>query len=319
MAAQGSKRVIYAALAGNLGIAAVKFAAAWWTGSSAMLSEAIHSLVDTSNQGLLLLGMRRAARPPTPAHPFGHGMEIYFWAFVVALMIFALGGALSIYEGIRRLSEPQPITSVWVNFAVLGASMVIESLTFKVAWRELRARYPSGTAFRALRGSKDPGIFAIFCEDAAALISLSFALVGVALAHFLEMPLFDGLASIAIGGVLVLTATFLARETLSLMTGESASAEVLADVRSVLQSDPRVMAIDDLLSMHLGPQDILLALSIDFRDDMTSAEIEDAAQELSDALQECHKSIKRVFLRPLRKPDRPAGTAAGDGSDPTAP
>lgn len=304
MAAQGSKRVIYAALAGNLGIAAVKFAAAWWTGSSAMLSEAIHSLVDTSNQGLLLLGLRRAARPPDATHPFGHGMEIYFWAFVVALMIFALGGALSIYEGIHRLSEPEPITDAWVNFAVIGISIAIESLSFRVAWRELRERYPSGSAFSALRGSKDPGIFAIFCEDAAALAGLSVALVGIALAYFLEMPLFDGLASIGIGAVLILTATFLARETLSLMTGESASAEVLADVRSILQSDPRVVAIDDLLSMHLGPQDILLALSIDFRDDMSSAEIEDAARALSKALQDYHKSIKRVFLRPLRKPDQ---------------
>lgn len=304
MKGHGSKGVIYAALAGNLGIAATKFAAAWWTGSSAMFSEAIHSLVDTSNQVLLLFGLRRAARPATASHPFGHGMEIYFWAFVVALMIFALGGALSIYEGIRRLSEPEPITSAWINFAVLGVSIVIESLTLRIAWRGLRRQYPEGSALNAVRGSKDPGIFAIFCEDAAALAGLTLALIGVSLAHFLEMPVFDGLASIAIGGVLVITAAFLARETLSLMTGESASAEVLADVRALLQADPRVVTVEELLSMHLGPDDILLAISIDFRDEMTSTEIEEAALDISDRLKACHSSITQVFLRPASKPDR---------------
>jgi cation diffusion facilitator family transporter len=303
MAGHGSRRVIYAALAGNLGIAVTKLAAAWWTGSSAMLSEAIHSLVDTSNQGLLLLGLRRAARPADANHPFGHGMEIYFWAFVVALMIFALGGAVSIYEGVHRLSDPEPIKSVWINFAVLGASIAIESMTLRVAWKELRARYSEGSVLNAVRGSKDPGIFAIFCEDAAALAGLTIALVGISLAHFLEMPVFDGLASIAIGCVLVLTAVFLARETLSLMTGESASVEVLEDARKLLQSDVRVIAVQELLSMHLGPEDILLAVSIDFRDEMSSAEIEDAARELSDGLRRSHPSLTRVFLRPVERCD----------------
>lgn len=311
MKSHGPKGVIYAALAGNLGIAATKFAAAWWTGSSAMLSEAIHSLVDSSNQVLLLLGLRRAARPATAAHPFGHGMEIYFWAFVVALMIFALGGALSIYEGLRRLSEPEPIADAWINFAVLGVSIVIESLTLRVAWRGLREQYPEGSALRAVRGSKDPGVFAIFCEDAAALAGLTLALVGVSLAYFLDMPVFDGLASIAIGCVLVVTAIFLARETLSLMTGESASAEVLADVRSVLRSDRRVVAVEEILSMHLGPADILLAISIDFRDEMTSAEIEEAVHDLGERLRASRPSIRRVFLRPLKRRDEhPPGALA---------
>lgn len=312
MKSNGSKTVIYAALAGNLGIALTKFAASWFTGSSAMLSEAIHSLVDTSNQGLLLLGLRRAARPATRLHPYGHGMEIYFWAFVVALMIFALGGALSIYEGIRRIADPEPMQSAWVNFLVLGISIAIESFTLRVAWRELRRAQPRKRVFAALRSSKDPSVFAIFCEDFAAIVGLTLALVGITLAQVLDEPFYDGAASIAIGFVLVLTAIFLARETLSLMTGESASAEVLAEVREVLDSDPRVMAVEEILSMHLGPANILLGISIDFRDELTSNEIEEAVWDLSDGLKACEPSIGRVFLRPLRRPDPlPGGRSSG--------
>ncbi|RFC67864.1 cation diffusion facilitator family transporter [Mesorhizobium denitrificans] len=306
----GSRIVIYAALAGNLAIAATKFAASWYTGSSAMLSEAIHSLVDTSNQVLLLFGLRRAARPATPNHPFGHGMEIYFWAFVVALMIFALGGALSIYEGIARLQEPTPMTTPWVNFAVLGASIVIESLSLRVAWKELRENDPNGSALSAVRGSKDPSIFAIFCEDAAALAGLAVALLGITLAVLLDKPIFDGIASIAIGLILIGTSGFLARETLSLMTGESASKEVLNDARDVLESDKRVVSVEDILSMHLAPDDVLLAVSIDFRDDMTSDEIEDAVYQLGERLRERQPVIKRIFLRPVGRKDHPRSMKA---------
>lgn len=303
MASQGSRTVIYAALAGNLAIALTKFGAAAWTGSSAMLSEAIHSLVDTSNQILLLIGYRRAARPPSRSHPFGHGMELYFWAFVVALMVFALGGALSVYEGFQRLRAPEPMSDPYVNFAVLGIAIVVESLSLRVAWRELRAANPEGSALSAVKGSKDPGVFAIFCEDAAALGGLAIALAGIAAAHFLDMPIFDGIASILIGLLLVATATLLARETLSLMTGESASAEVLADVRAVLDADRQVAAVDEVLSMHLGPEEILVAISIDFRDDLDSPQIEEAARRLSATLKARRPAISRVFLQPLRRRD----------------
>jgi cation diffusion facilitator family transporter len=310
--AHGSRKVIFAALAGNLAIAVTKFVAAWWTGSSAMFSEGIHSLVDTSNQGLLLLGLRRSSRPADERHPFGHGIEIYFWAFVVALMIFALGGAVSIYEGVHRLRQVHSIENVWANFAVLGVSVVIEALSFRVGWRELRRCNPGVDAFTALRGSKDPSVFAVVCEDAAALVGLSIALIGVGLAHLLDAPVFDGLASIGIGLVLVLTAAFLARETLSLMTGESASAEIVADVRARLVSDPAVVAVEELLTLQLGPNDILVAVSIDFRDQMTSSEIEAASRALTDALQRMHPAITRVFLRPIR-PRRKVAPAAAAG------
>jgi cation diffusion facilitator family transporter len=299
MSAHGSKTVIYAALAANLAIAATKFAAAWWTGSSAMLSEAIHSAVDTSNQGLLLFGMRRAARPPTPMHPFGHGMELYFWSFVVALLIFALGGAFSIYEGIHKIADPEPLDDAWVNFAVLGISIVMEAISFRVAWRELRTRYPDRAPWAAITGSKDPGVFAVLCEDAAALAGLLIALAGVSLAYFLEQPVFDGLASIGIGLVLVLVAVFLARETLSLLTGESASAEVLHAVREILDKEKRVAAVQEVLSMHLGPSDILLAISLDFRDELQGGDIEAAARELTAAIARGVPAVTRVFLRPV--------------------
>lgn len=303
MAQHSSKKVVYAALAGNFAIAVTKFAAAAWTGSSAILSEAVHSMVDTSNQGLLLLGMHRAARPADRTHPFGHGMELYFWAFVVALLIFALGGAVSIYEGTHKLLDPRPIHDAWINFVVLAASALFEGLTFRVAWRELKSRYPLLSAWEAVRASKDPSVFAVLLEDAAALTGLAIALVGVSLTVLYDAPMWDGAASIAIGLVLVLTAVLLLRETLSLLTGESASREVLAEARAILDRDKRVAQVHELLSLHLGPRDILLAITIDFRDDLTSPDIETAVRELTEALTRSQAAIKRVYLRPIQHPD----------------
>ena len=318
MSSGSSKVVIYAALAGNLSIAVTKFAASWWTGSGAMFSEALHSLVDTSNQGLLLVGLYRSARPATKRHPFGHGMEIYFWAFIVALTIFALGGAASIYEGIQRLYDPESIQDPWVNFLVLAVSFAIESTSLRVAWRELRRSQPDGTMLAALRGSKDPSVFSIFCEDAAAIAGLTVAAVGLGLAYIMDEPRFDAIASLAIGCILILTAIFLARETLSLMTGESASSEVLAAVQTVLDNDRRIQRIDEVLSMHLGPSDILLGISLDFRDDMTSEEIEVAVHEIGETLRACQPSIHKVFVRPVQPiTRRKAGKSNTDAVEPT--
>ncbi|MGX1305823.1 cation diffusion facilitator family transporter [Amorphus suaedae] len=298
--ASGSKHVIYAALAGNLAIAVTKFAAAAWTGSSAMMSEGIHSTVDSTNQAILLLGMKRSSRPPDERHPFGYGMEIYFWAFVVALLIFALGGAVSIYEGVHRVLAPEPIHQPWANFIVLGVAIVIEGSVFRIAWKELRHQQPNRTIWRALRASKDPSVFAIFCEDFAALAGLSVALIGVGLAYFLEMPIFDGIASVLIGLILVATAVFLSRETLSLMTGESASQGVLTDVHAVLNADDRVNHVDEVLSMHLGPREIMIAVSIDFAERLSGEEVEATMRELTLALEAEREEISRVFLRPVR-------------------
>ncbi|MDO9711558.1 cation diffusion facilitator family transporter [Paracraurococcus lichenis] len=302
MAHGGSRTVILAALAGNCAIAATKFAAALWTGSSAMLSEAIHSSVDTGNQGLLLLGLRRAARPPSARHPFGHGMELYFWAFVVALMIFALGGAVSVYEGWQKIRAPHPVEGAWINFAVLGASVLFEGLSFRVALREFRRAHAGEPFWSAIRRSKDPGVFAVLLEDAAALAGLLIALVGLGLAEWLALPVLDGVASIGIGLLLVASAGFLANETRSLLTGEAASPRTVAAIREMLLADQRVAAVEELLSMHLGPTEVLVAVTIDFRDDLPGGEVERAAAELTRRVEQAHPEVTRLFLRPRRMP-----------------
>ncbi len=298
----GSRKVILAALAGNLAIAATKATAAFFTGSSAMLSEAIHSAVDTGNQGLLLVGIRRSARPPSPRHPFGHGMELYFWAFVVALMIFAFGGAVSMYEGWRKIASPEPVERAWVNFLVLGASVVFEGLSFRVALREFRSTHRGEPVWQAIRASKDPGVFAVLLEDAAALAGLAIALIGLGLAEWLDRPALDGVASIGIGLLLVVTAGFLANETRSLLTGEAASPRLVAEVKATLMADPRVKAVDEVLSMHLGPAEVLMGVTIDLADDLPGDGVERAAQELSHKIETRHPEVTRIFLRPKRLP-----------------
>ena len=198
-----------------------------------MLTEAIHSCVDTGNQGLLLYGLKRAARPPDERHLFGHGLELYFWSFVVALLIFA-SEAHSTNQGVHKMRRPEPIESAWVNFVVLGASMVFEGLSFAIAYREFRARYAHLSLWTGIERSKDPSAFAVLLEDGAALAGLFVALVGVSASVWFDIPAADGAASIVIGGLLVLTALVLARETRSLLTGESTSPRVLAAARAVL-------------------------------------------------------------------------------------
>jgi len=301
MAATGthnsSTTVVYAALAGNLAIAATKFVAFALTGSSAMLTEAIHSSVDTGNQGLLLLGLARARKPPSQTHPFGYGMEVYFWAFVVALLIFALGGAFSIYEGVLKILRPEPIGRAWINFLVIGLAVLFEGGSFLVAWKEFRV-LTRGTPFmRAIRRSKDPSVFAVLLEDGAALAGLVIAALGVAGSAVFGVPWADGAASVAIGVLLVAVAIFLANETRSLLTGESASPRIVEAVREMLAADPRVDTVAEVLSMHLGPQEILLGVTLDFHDDLTAGEIEDAADDFAMRMRAIDARITRVFVR----------------------
>jgi cation diffusion facilitator family transporter len=294
-----SRLAIFAAAGGNLAIAVSKFVAFALTGSSAMLTEAVHSLVDTGNQALLLLGLRRAAAPPDTGHPFGHGMELYFWSFIVALMVFSLGGAFSIYEGVLKVMDPEPLSRAWVNFVVLGLAIVFEGGSFVVAFREHRRRAGKGSRLlSAIRHSKDPSLFAILLEDAGALIGLVIALVGVTFATLFREPLADGLASICIGLLLCAIAAFMANETRSLLTGEAASPRVVDDVRKILKADGRVVDVVEVLSLHLGPREILLGVTLDFRDDLPGGQIEDAAADLSNRIQDAHPEITRVFLRP---------------------
>jgi len=296
MAAAQSRKVIIAALAGNAAIAGTKFAAAAYTGSSAMLSEAVHSLVDTGNQLLLLHGLRRAARPPTPQHPFGHGLELYFWTFVVAVLIFGAGAGVSVLEGIERIRAPHPVENVWVNYAVLGASLLFEGAVWIVALREFRAEKGSRPWLEAVRASKDPTVFTVLLEDTAALIGLLVALVSLVLANALSWPMLDGIASVLIGAILAATAAFLAYECLGLLTGESADPEVRASVRRIATAEPSVERLNEALTMHFGPRDILVALSLDFQDARSAAEVEAAVTRIERAIKSVHPEVRRVFV-----------------------
>ena len=296
MSAHSSKRVIYAALVGNSLIAVTKFAAASFTGSSAMLSEAIHSIVDTGNQLLLLFGIRRARRPPDALHPFGYGMEVYFWTFVVAILIFALGGGISFYEGLDKLGNAEPITDPYINYIVLGAAIVFEAGSWWVAFREFRASKGRHGYFEAVRLSKDPTIFTVLFEDTAAMLGLIAALVGIALADALDAPVLDAVASMVIGVILAVTALVLAYETKGLLIGEGASADVVEGIRGIVEAEPGILRTNEVLTMHLGPEDVLLNLSIDFDDKLDSAEVEAAVSRLERRIKEEFPEVGRVFI-----------------------
>ena len=296
MARSSSKTVIHAALGGNLLIAGTKFAAALYTGSAAMLSEAIHSTVDTGNQLLLLLGMSRAARPATPRHPFGHGLQLYFWTFVVAVLIFGVGAGVSIIEGVDKIRNPHPVENVWVNYTVLGLALLFEGAVWMIAVRAFRASKGSRGWLEAVQHSKDPTVFTVLFEDTAALLGLLVALLGIWLSQTLDMPVLDGVASLVIGVILAGTASFLAWECQSLLTGEGASAEVQAGIRAIAMSEPAVLRPNEVLTMHFGPQDVLVALSLDFHDERSAAEVEQAVSRIERRIKQAHPEVTRIFV-----------------------
>ena len=298
--AEGSTRVVLTALAGNVAIAVMKLVAWAFTRSSAMLTEAIHSLVDSGDQILLLIGQKRGAKPPDASHPLGYGMETYFWSFIVALQVFSLGGAVSIYEGIAKLRHPTPIEKPWISFLVLGLSALFEGASFMAAYREYKRMIHGRRVrlFRFLQLSKDPNVFATLLEDGAAMTGLVIAAVGVSLSALLGWRWADGAASILIGLLLVGVALFLVNETRSLIAGEAAAEPVIAQVRAVIDADDRVMDLDEVLSLHLGPQAILFVASVRFRDDLSGEEIQRAARELTAAILTADPRITRAFLKP---------------------
>ncbi len=296
--ASGSKKVIFAALAGNALIAVTKCAAAIYTGSSAMLSEAIHSAVDTGNQALLLLGMSRARKPADARHPFGYGMEIYFWAFVVAILIFAVGAGVSIYEGVNKLRNPHPVSDPWVNYLVLGAAMVFEAGAWSVAYREFRRSKGRHGYLDAIRVSKDPTIFTVLLEDTAAMLGLVTALVALLLADFLDLLWADGVASILIGLILTGAAVMLAIETKGLLIGEAADPAVVEDVRGIVNRQMDVARVHEVLTVHFGPHDILLNISLDFHDHAKAVDIEQAVERIEEQIRRKFPDIKRIFVEP---------------------
>ena len=297
MAASGRK-VVLAALLGNGAVAVTKFAAAAITGSSAMISEGVHSLVDTSNQVLMLHGIRRASRPPDAAHPFGYGRELYFWAFIVALMVFAVGAGISFYEGIAHLRHPRHIENPLVNYIVLGASLVFEGITWWVAFKAFRSAKGERGWFQAFRDSKDASTFTVLFEDTAAMLGLLIALAGIMAAQVTGDPRYDGYASLGIGAVLAITAALLARETKGLLMGEAAQRQVVDDILRIAGDDPDVRCANGVLTQQMGPESIIAALSADFHDVLTTPQIEDCVLRIERAVQRKHPDVTALFVKP---------------------
>lgn len=298
-ATTGSRRVVLAALAGNLAIAVAKFVAFGFTRSTAMLTEGIHSLVDTADQTLLLVGQRRAARPASASHPFGYGMETYFWSFIVALMLFLAGGAVAIWEGTEKLLYPAPVALPLVSYAVLGFSVVCEGLSFRTAYREYRAtvRGRKVRLLRFLRQSKDPNIFATLLEDGAALVGLAIALLGVT-GSALGFERADGAASIAIGLLLVSVAVFMANETRSLIAGEAVAPHIEQEVRAALEGAVELGTLTDLKTLHLGPHAILVSIGWQFPETMTRGELRPAFASLEVLARAADPRVAHVVFTP---------------------
>jgi cation diffusion facilitator family transporter len=295
MAAE-TKTAVVAAIVGNAAIAAIKFVAGAMTGSSAMISEGIHSLVDTGNGGLLFHGLRRGARPPDTSHPFGHGMEVFFWSLIVAVSIFGIGGGLSIYEGITHIRNPSPLESPTINYIVLAAAMVFESLSFSVAWRAFR-RYRKGKGtFTAIHHGKDPSLFTILFEDTAALLGLVVAFLGVFFSHLFDSPAIDGAASVVIGVILICAALWLAHESRSLLVGEAADPEVVTALREIALDDPAVNSLGTVLTMHLGPEEVLLNIEVEFKPGLRVEEVHAAIRRIETAINMPFPQVTRVFI-----------------------
>ncbi len=296
MASSNSKKVIYAALIGNSLIAVTKFSASVYTGSSAMLSEAIHSLVDTGNQCLLLIGLKKSKQEADAQHPFGYGREMYFWAFVVAILIFAVGAGVSIYEGIHKVQHPHPVTSPIVNYAVLGLSMVFEGVALYIALKEFNKSRGDTPFFQAVRQSKDPATFTVVFEDTAAMMGLLIAFIGLLIADVFDLPVLDGVASIGIGLILAATAIFLAYETKALLIGEAADPAVEQGIREIVAHQEPIRNLNELRTMHMGPDDVLMALSIDFFDHHKAGTVEQTIYELERSIKKAYPEIRRLYI-----------------------
>lgn len=291
-----SKLPIYGAIAANLAIAVAKFVAAGITGSSAMISEGIHSLVDTGNGFLLLLGIKRSKIAPDSRHPFGHGKEVYFWALIVAILIFSIGGGISFYEGFIHIKHPQPLSDPTWSYVVLGLALIFEGAVLIIAIKKFPKLRKGQSFWQGIKSSKDPAAFAVIFEDVAALLGVFIALAGIYLGHQFNNPYFDGAASIAIGIVLALVAVLLAYESKGLLIGEGAAPHILKSINQLVLSDTAIERADLPLTMHLGPTEVVLALELKFKEGMTTLEIEKSIIRIESAIQKEHPEIKKIFI-----------------------
>ena len=294
--ASSSNTVIYAALIGNALIAVTKFAASAFTGSSAMMAEGIHSLVDTGNQGLLLYGLHKAKKPPDEKFPFGYGKEVYFWSFVVAILIFAMGAGISLYEGVVHILHPKPMKDPMVNYVVLGLALIFEGGAWFFAFKEFSKAKGKWTYVQAVQRGKDPTLFMVLFEDSAAMLGLIVAFVGIWLGQLTGIVYFDGIATVIIGLILGGTAVWLAYETKGLLIGESANREVVQSIKEMANQLSGVTHVNEVLTIHMGPEFILVNISVDFSDGVTSETVENDVAQLDLRIKGKHPLVKRVFV-----------------------
>jgi cation diffusion facilitator family transporter len=298
MAESNSRIVLFAALGANLGIAVAKFVAAGFTGSSAMLTEGFHSVVDSTNQLLLLYGERASNKPADDIHPLGYGRELYFWSFVVAILIFATGAGLSIYEGILHILNPSPIEDATVAYVVLGISFLLEGASWLTAMREFRVTQGKFGWWQAIRRSKDPATFIVLFEDSAAMFGLVVAAVGIFLTHFTNNPVWDGTASVVIGIALAIVAFMLARESKGLLLGERADPELVDAIRTAFATRPEVTGVQEIVTIHIAPRKVFVSASVDFVDSVLVGHIERLIADTEASLRAAYPQITSVYIKP---------------------
>jgi len=291
-----SQLAIYAAIAGNLAIAATKFVAAAFTGSAAMLSEAIHSMVDTGNGGLMLLGVYKSRKPADSDHPFGHGHELYFWTLVVGVLVFAVGGGMSIYEGILHILHPAETENPVWSYSVLGIAAVFEGATWLAGWKAFSVERGRRGVLETIHETKDPSSFTVLLEDSAALLGLLFAFVGIFLGRQLERPYLDGVASVVIGMLLCAVAVLMVYESKGLLIGEGLDKETLKTIRKLVEADPAIERVRALYTLYLGPHEVLLTIELRFHSQISALEVRKGVRRLQKAIQSCHPDIKRIFF-----------------------
>ena len=314
MTPAGKPIAIYGALAANLAIAVTKFIAAAFTGSSAMLSEGIHSTVDSGNAVLLLVGMRLSQRPASDEHPFGHGKELYFWSLIVAVLIFGIGGGVSFYEGVMHVLQPAPLHDPLWNYAVLGTAAVFEGISFGIALKVFRGEARNRRFWSALRDSKDPTTYTVLAEDAAALAGLAVAALGVWASHHFQLPMLDGVASIVIGVLLAGVALVLVRESRGLLIGEGILASTAAEVSRIARSYDSVVAASRPLSMYIGRHEVLLTIDLQFARRTSGIEVARTIDSIEQQISKTFPMIKRIYI----EAQLDMGTAAGSAPGATA-
>jgi cation diffusion facilitator family transporter len=303
----GSRRAIVAAFLANLGIALSKFVVFAITGAASMLAEAIHSLADTGNQGLLMLGSKRSRRPADESHPFGYGTLRYFWAFVVALVLFSVGGLFAVYEGVQKLIHPHEISGPEWAIGVLGVSAALEAFSLRTALRESRTEREGRSILQFVRRTKIPELAVVLLEDIGALLGLAFALVGVVLAEVFDQARFDALGSLAIGVLLVSIAIVLAIEMASLLVGESAAPEVVDELHAILAGHPSITHVIALRTQHVGPDDIMVNTKLEFDPTLLAPRVAEVVNELEVQLREAIPSVHTIFIEPdVLRPEEPA-------------